>query len=70
MIFGGTGERTISCFNIWRISAYAIVNSFHRKQSYIRILALFLRPRLRAIVVLTWLQNMPNINGRVRQKLP
>ena len=44
MIFWGTGERTISCFNIWSISAYAIVNSFHRKQSYICILALFLCP--------------------------
>ena len=31
MIFWGTGERTISCFKIWSISAYAIVNSFHRK---------------------------------------
>lgn len=31
MIFGGTGERTISCFNIWSISAYAIVNSLYRK---------------------------------------
>ena len=30
MIFWGTGERTISRFNIWSISAYAIVNSFHR----------------------------------------
>ena len=44
MIFWGTGERTISCFSIWSISAYAIVNSFHRKQSYICILALFLCP--------------------------
>ena len=44
MVFWGTGEPTISCFNIWSISAYAIVNSFHRKQSYICILALFLCP--------------------------
>ena len=28
--FLGTGERTISGFDIWSILAYAIVNSFHR----------------------------------------
>ena len=31
MISAGSGERTISCFKIWSISAYATVNSFHRK---------------------------------------
>ena len=31
MFFWETGERTISCFIVWSISAYAIVSSFHRK---------------------------------------
>ena len=68
MIFWGTGERTISCFNIWSISAYAIVNSFHRNNLTFVFWPSSCAPE-RAIVVLTGLQNMPNINRRVRQKL-
>ena len=67
MIFGGTGERTISCFNIWSISAYAIVNSFHRNNLTFVFWPSSCAPE-RAIVVLTGLQNMPNINRRVRHK--
>ena len=68
MIFARSGERTISCFKIWSISAYAKSIVFTENSLTFVFWPSSCAPE-RAIVVLTGLQNMPNINSRVRQKL-
>ena len=66
MIFARSGERTISCFRAYQPMLQSIV--FTENSLTFVFWPSSCAPE-RAIVVLTGLQNMPNINRRVRQKL-